>query len=132
MNNRVPGNFHALYDRGCRAARGALPTPSAQMETAGHERLTADVPDLMVDYDEATRLPNRVVSRRPSARLAAPSADSPEDAVVHFIQDRGDLWNLAPEDAGTVEVVSGMGIDAVPPPSSSTSLAGVVESFSTL
>lgn len=63
MDRKVPGNFHALYDRGFRAARGALPTPSAQMETAGHERLAAEVPDLVVDYDEATRLPNRVVSR---------------------------------------------------------------------
>jgi extracellular elastinolytic metalloproteinase len=106
MDRKVPGNFHALYDRGFRAARGALPTPSAQAETVGHERLAADVPDLVVNYDEATQLPNLVVSRRPAARLTAPSADSPEDAVVQFIQDRGDLWNLTSEDAGTVEVVS--------------------------
>jgi extracellular elastinolytic metalloproteinase len=106
MDRKVPDNFHALYDRGFRAARGTLPTGSAQAETAGHERLAADVPDLVVDYDEATQLPNLVVSRLPAARLTAPSADSPEDAVVQFIQDRGDLWNLTPEDAGAVEVVS--------------------------
>jgi extracellular elastinolytic metalloproteinase len=106
MDRKVPDNFHALYDRGFRAARGTLPTGSAQAETAGHERLAADVPDLVVDYDEATQLPNLVVSRLPAARLTAPSADSPEDAVVQFIQDRGDLWNLTPEDARAVEVVS--------------------------
>src|ERR671912_501155 len=86
MDRKVPDDFHALYDRGFRAARGALPAPSAQAETVGHERLAADVLDLAVDYDEATQLPNLVVSRRPAARLTAPSADSAEDAAVQFIQ----------------------------------------------
>jgi hypothetical protein len=54
MDRKVPDNFRALYDRGFRAARGTLPTPSAQPKTAGHERLAADVPDLVVEYDEAT------------------------------------------------------------------------------
>jgi len=76
MDRKVPDSFHALYDRGFRAARGALPTPSAQAETVGHER-----------------------------------------------EDLPEVWAGFPK--------PGMGVDAVPPPSSSTSLAGVVESFNT-
>jgi hypothetical protein len=99
-------NFHALYDQGFRAARGTLPEAPARMETAGHDRLSEDVSDLVVNYDEATRLPNFVASREPAARLSTSPADSPEDACVQFIRDRGDLWNLTPEDTATVEVVS--------------------------
>ena len=56
-------NFHALYDQGFRAARDTLPdAPAAHVESAGHERLSADVSDLVVNYDEATRLPNFVAS----------------------------------------------------------------------
>src|SRR3712207_4194304 len=100
-----PENFHALYDQGLRVARGTLPEAPARLETAGHARLSEDVSDLVVDYDEATRLPNFVASREPAARLSSP-ADSPEDAVTQFIQNRADLWTLTPEDAATVEVVS--------------------------
>jgi extracellular elastinolytic metalloproteinase len=100
-----PTNFHALYDQGFRAARGTLPEAPARLATAGHDRLSADVSDLVVNYDEATRLPNFVASREPAARLSSP-ADSPEDAVTQFIQNRADLWTLTPEDAATVEVVS--------------------------
>src|SRR5918992_5074747 len=100
-------NFHALYDEGFRAARGTLPEePAARVETTGHERLSEDVSDLVVDYDEATRLPNFVASREPAARLSTAPADSPEDAVTQLIQNRGDLWNLTPEDASTVDVIS--------------------------
>ena len=102
---RVPEDFHALYDRGFRAARGTLPEALARSETAEHTRLSEDVPDLVVDYDEATRLPNLIASREPAARLSSPKG-SPEDASVQFIQDRKGLWNLTPEDAATVEVVS--------------------------
>ena len=105
-DKKIPEDFHALYDRGFRAARGTLPEVSARLETAGSDRLSEDVSDLVVDYDEATRLPNFVASREPAARLSTAPADSPEDAVVQFIQDRGDLWNLTPEDASTVDVVS--------------------------
>jgi extracellular elastinolytic metalloproteinase len=99
-------NFHALYDEGFRAARGTLPeAPAARVESGGHERLSEDVSDLVVNYDEVTRLPNFVASREPAARLSSP-ADSPEDATMQFIQDRGDLWDLTPDDAATVEVVS--------------------------
>ena len=34
------------------------------------------------------------------------AATSPEEAVTQFIQDRGDLWHLTPEDIATVKVVS--------------------------
>src|SRR4051794_6714041 len=100
MDRKIPEDFHALYDRGFQAAHGVLPV-TPQLETAGLERLSADMPDLVVDYDEATQLPKYVASRRPDARLAAPPADSPEDAVTQFIQNQGDLWNLTPQDAGT-------------------------------
>ena len=106
MDRKVPDNFHALYDHGFRAARGALPTPSAQAETVGHKRLAADVPDLEVDYDEATQLPNRVVSRQPTARLSSDRSRFSRAGGTQFIQHRGDLWNLTPEDVATVEVVS--------------------------
>ena len=102
----LPGDFHALYDRGFRAARGIVPTAAPQARSAGHTRLAAEVPDLEVEYDQATQLPNRVVSRNPTARLSTRAAASPEQAVTQFIQDRGDLWHLTPEDAATVEVVS--------------------------
>jgi extracellular elastinolytic metalloproteinase len=106
MAKEVPENFHALYDRGFRAARGIQPKAPPQAGTAGHTRLSADVPDLMVEYDEATQLPNRVVSRQPAARLSRSRGGSPADAVTQFVQDRGDVWELTPEDAATVEVVS--------------------------
>jgi extracellular elastinolytic metalloproteinase len=106
MDRKIPEDFHALYDRGVRAARGTLPAVSPRLETTGHDRLAEDVPDLVVDYDEATQLPKYVASLRPAARLAAPPADSPEDAAMQFILDQNALWNLTPEDAATVEVVS--------------------------
>ena len=105
-DKNIPGNFHALYDQGVRAARGTLPEAPARVQSAGHERLSEDVSDVVVDYDEATRLPNFVASREPAVRLSAAPADSPEGAVTRFIQDRGDLWNLTPEDAATADVVS--------------------------
>jgi len=105
-DRKIPEDFHALYDPGFRTARGTLPEAPVRLETAGRDRLSEDVPDLVVDYDEATQLPNFVASREPAARLSTSPADSPEDAVTQFIQDRGDLWNLALEDAATVEVVS--------------------------
>ena len=106
IQSTLPEDFHALYDRGFRAARGIVPTVSPQTRSSGHTRLAADVPDLEVDYDQATQLPNRIVSRHPTARLAARAATSPEEAVTQFIQDRGDLWHLTPEDIATVKVVS--------------------------
>src|SRR5919205_673146 len=69
QNQGVPADFHALYDQGVRAARGTLPAAPARVQSAGHERLSEDVSDVIVDYDEATRLPNFVASREPAARL---------------------------------------------------------------
>jgi extracellular elastinolytic metalloproteinase len=107
-NRKIPEDFHALYDQGFRAARGTLPeAPAARVESAGPDRLAEDVSlELVVDYDEATRLPNFVAPQEPGARLSTAPADSPEDAVTQFIQNRGDLWNLTPEDASTVDVTS--------------------------
>src|SRR5262245_420849 len=102
----LPEDFHALYDRGFRASRGIVPTVSPQTRSTGHTRLAAEVPDLEVDYDQATQLPNRIVGRHPTARLATRAAASPEQAVTQFIQDRGDLWHLSPQDVATVKVVS--------------------------
>ena len=106
----LPQDFHALYDRGFRTARGTLAAaPGA--ETVGHRRLHEARPDVEVVYDEATQLPKRVAVQRPAAQAArAPaltgSATSPEEAVLGFIRERGDLWNLTPDDVSTVEVVS--------------------------
>jgi extracellular elastinolytic metalloproteinase len=106
MAKEVPEDFHALYDQGFRAARGMQPKAALPPESAGHTRLSADVPDLVVEYDEATQLPNRIISRQPAARLSRSRGGAPEDAVTQFVQDRSDLWDLTPQDAATVEVVS--------------------------
>ena len=68
--------------------------------------MSADVPDLVIEEDETTGLPNRIVSRQPSGRLAAPGPSDPADAVRQFIRDRRAVWNLAEEDAAGVEVRS--------------------------
>ena len=43
---------------------------------------------------------------KPAARLSSRSIGTAEGAVTEFIKDRSDLWNLSPEDAETIEVVS--------------------------
>lgn len=105
----VPKNFHALYDRGFRAARGT-PMRAARADTAGHARMREEVPGLEVVYDDATQLPKRVAVQQPEARLSVARAGrtggSPEGAVMEFVKDRGDLWNLSADDTATVEVVS--------------------------
>jgi len=101
----LPEDFHALYDRGFRAARGIV-AAALPLETAGLSRLSREVPDLVVEYDQATQLPNLIISRQPAVRLSRRVTGSPEQAVTQFIQNRGDLWNLTPQDAATVEVVS--------------------------
>ncbi len=102
----IPEDFHALYDLGARAKLGTLPRTMQPTETEGHRRLAEDVPDLIVDYDEATQLPNRVVSGQPSARLSERAAPSPEEAATSFVAERGDLWQLSAGDVSSVEVVS--------------------------
>ena len=64
------------------------------------------MPDLIISYDEATQLPNRSARQRPTARLSAPIAGPPEQAVTQFIRARGDLWNLTPEDVATIDVLA--------------------------
>ena len=102
----VPEDFNLLYDRESRAARGVPLPPPAQAGTEAISRFAADVPDLAVDLDEATQLPVRIASRQPQARLSEGQEGSPEQAVRNFLQNRHDLWNLAPEDVATVEVLS--------------------------
>jgi extracellular elastinolytic metalloproteinase len=106
QRRHVPEDFHALYDRPSRAVRGIPGTPPAQPQSAGYRRLAAEMPDLIISYDEATQLPNRIARQRPTARLSAPIAGPPEQAVTQFFRARGDLWNLAPEDVATIDVVS--------------------------
>jgi hypothetical protein len=86
-------------------ARGAE-RPAPETPSTGRDALSADVPDLVIEEDETTGLPNRIVSRQPSGRLAAPGPSDPGDAVRQFIQDRRAVWNLAEEDAAAVEVRS--------------------------
>jgi len=101
----IPDDYHALYDRGVQVARSAE-RPAAQPTTAGRDLLSAAVPDLVIEEDETTGLPNRIVSRQPSGRLSAPGPSDPGDAVLQFIQDRRAVWNLAEEDAAAVQVRS--------------------------
>ena len=102
---QVPENFHALYDRGTRAARG-VPPAAVPAETAGHRHLAADVEDLDVQYDAFTGQPNFVASRQPAGRLSRAAAPTPEAAVSAFLNSRGDMWGLTPEDAASIAVVS--------------------------
>jgi extracellular elastinolytic metalloproteinase len=102
----VPDDFHALYDRGFRASRGIVPTAAAPQETPGHRQLSRGVEDLDVSYDPVTQLPNLVISRQPAARLSRGGPATPESAVLDFIRNRSDLWNLSAADTATIEVVS--------------------------
>jgi len=100
-----PDDFHALYDRGFRASRGITPITERAAQV-GSRRLAKEVRGVDVQYDDATQLPNLVLTRQPANRLSRRSVGSPEGAVTEFIRDRSDLWNLSPEDAETIEVVS--------------------------
>ena len=102
----VPDDFHALYDRGFRASRGIVPTAAAPQETPGHRQLSRGVEGLDVSYDQVTQLPNLVTSRQPAARLSRGGPATPESAVLDFIRNRSDLWNLSAADTATIEVVS--------------------------
>jgi extracellular elastinolytic metalloproteinase len=110
----IPEDYHALYDRGIQAARSRAATPEVEITTAGRERLVADVPDLAIEEDETTGLPNLIASRGVEARLSPP-ASSPEAAVREFVDSRRDVWSLTPEDAAAVDVrsVSRAGLQTV-------------------
>lgn len=101
----IPDDYHALYDRGVQVARSAE-FPAPESTSAGRDVLSADVPDLVIEEDEATGLPNRIMSRQPSGRLSAPGPSDPGEAVLQFIEDRRDVWNLTEEDAAAVQVRS--------------------------
>ncbi|WP_247828942.1 M36 family metallopeptidase [Arthrobacter antioxidans] len=99
----IPNDYHALYDRGVQVARSAARL-SPETTTAGRDLLSADVPDLVIEEDETTGLPNRIFSRQPSSRLSAPGPSDPAEAVRQFIHERRAVWNLEEEDATSVQV----------------------------
>ena len=105
-HRQVPEDFHALYDMGFRAARRTMPRALQAVDTAGHRRLSADMPDVQVDYDDATQLPNRVSSHTPTAPLSRTAAASPDAAAREFIEERRDLWEMTADDAANVDVVA--------------------------
>src|SRR4051812_17081526 len=65
---KIPTNFNALYSRPARAARGVM-APAAPAERPAVARLTNAVPDVAVEYDDATQNPVRVSSRGAATRL---------------------------------------------------------------
>jgi hypothetical protein len=103
---QVPEDFHALYDMGFRAARRTMPRALQAVDTVGHRRLSADIPDVQVDYDDATQLPNRVSCRTPTVPLSRTAAASPDAAAREFIEERRDLWEMTTDDAANVDVVA--------------------------
>ena len=102
----LPEDFHAMYDQGVRAARGITPAAPEARATRGAKRLTESVRGVDVQYDDATQLPNLVMSRQAKARLSEAVAGTAENAAMDFIRKRNDLWNLSADDAATIEVVS--------------------------
>ncbi len=112
--SHLPANFHAMYDRGLRAARG-LAAPAARAVSPSGRRLARAVPGLEVYVDETTRLPNLIISQSPGASLSprraagavrAAALGTPEGAVAEWVNRHADLWQLSDRDASTVEVVS--------------------------
>lgn len=103
----IPEDYHALYDGGIQAARGAAEAAPERESTTTRERerMAGEVPGLVVDEDETTQLPHRIVSRRPGTSLSEPSPNE-EVAVDRFLHNRGDLWNLTGADVDAVEVRS--------------------------
>src|SRR5687767_13077411 len=101
----VPDDYHALYDRGAQVARSGSTRAARDTAMEGLNRLAAAVPDVVIEMDQTTQLPNRIVSRQPQTRLSG-RASNAEEAAQQFLQDRRDVWNLLPEDAATVEVRS--------------------------
>ena len=102
---KIPGDFNALYSQAARASRGVALT-GAPAERNAVARLASAVPEVRVDYDEATQNPVRVSSARPDGRLTAEPSESPQEAARQFVAERADLWELTNSDVDTVEVVS--------------------------
>jgi len=105
QGKKVPENFNALYDAGARATRGVSAARAMPAASAGLRRLSKDVAELTVHYDEATQLPISIAASHPEGRLSG-RADTPEQAAAEFVKARADLWNLSNADAATVEVSS--------------------------
>ena len=91
-----------------RAESRGVTVRSAGAPRAAVTRMTAEVPNLEVHFDEATHNPVQVVvTGAVRARgLSKRAAPSPETAARQFVQDRADLWQLDDRDVGTVDVVS--------------------------
>jgi hypothetical protein len=109
MSDRSPPkNYHALYDVGARAARGAVAPGGPPDQTPGHQRMAAAVPAAVVNYDTVTLVPVQVMTRAPAAPPgAAPArATGPEQAALAWVKQWGDLWRLSDDDADTIEVVA--------------------------
>src|SRR3954452_9992625 len=102
----LPGDFHALYDAGARAARGTAQREVTPARTEGHTRLADEVGELTIDYDEAPGLPTQISRAEPTTRLTERSAASPEEAVTDFVDEHRDLWRLSEADTSGIEVVS--------------------------
>src|SRR5262245_25718624 len=105
---KVPQNFHALYDRSAREARG-IAIAAAPASPAAHPavaRMAAEVPNLAVHLDEATSNPVQITTIPGVGRVSTRAAPTPEAAARQFVQDRADLWKLDNQDLGTVNVVS--------------------------
>src|SRR3954447_17247026 len=80
---KVPGNFHALYDRGSRAARRVSIAPD-RAERPEIARMAAEMPDAVVHLDEATQNPVQITAGRRPGRLSMRAAGSPESAAREF------------------------------------------------
>jgi extracellular elastinolytic metalloproteinase len=110
----VPSNFHALYDRGFRSARGLTPPAAAPVPSRSARRMGRTITGLEIHHDQVTQLPNLIVTTAPDGALVpsrrgaarARVARTPENAVVDFLLARADLWQLTPDDAATIQVVS--------------------------
>lgn len=100
----VPADFNALYSRAAKHARGVPLAPALEAHPAV-TRMAGTMPDLAVDYDDATQNPVRVGVVRPEGRLSRAAA-TPETAARAFLAEHADLWQLSDRDLGTVEVVS--------------------------
>src|SRR3954452_18227792 len=81
---KVPGNFHALYDQGTRAARG-VSVASGRAERPEIARMAAEMPDAAVYLDEATQNPVQITAGRRPGRLSMRAAGSPESAARHVV-----------------------------------------------
>ncbi|MET0863473.1 MAG: peptidase, partial [Nakamurella sp.] len=114
----LPNDFHALYDSGVRAQRGAA--QADLLAVNDNQAFPQQSDDLTLSYDDATGLPNRVViaaavGSTTGAAAETPAAETPEQAVQQFVAERGELWRLSPADAAGIEVtgVSGSGLRTV-------------------